>query len=58
MTRKTKVNPDNDLLTVRIGEIKKEMIDFANKHDVSLAYLVKRGWKLLKKAHDDGKLEL
>lgn len=56
---KTKRNIENERLTVRINdETKQEMVEFADKYDVSLAWIVKRSWATFKESVKKGQIKL
>ena len=56
---KTQRNTENNRLTIRLDEeIKQEMVDFANKHNISLAWIVKRSWAEFKEAVKKGNIKL
>jgi hypothetical protein len=54
---KVKRNTENERLTVRIDEkTKKEMIEYADKNNLSLAWIVRRSWIEFKEAVKSGKI--
>ena len=56
---KVKRNTENERLTVRIDEATKEdMIKFADKNNISLAWIVRRSWIEFKEAVKTGKIKL
>jgi len=56
---KTQRNTENNRLTIRLDEeIKQEMVDFADKHNISLAWIVRRAWTEFKEAVKKGNIKL
>ena len=56
---KVKRNTENDRLTVRLDkETKREMIEFADHNNVSLAWIVRRSWTEFKAAVKKGNIKL